>query len=235
MFRPAPDRISVVRMPLHYEPDISSAAWFTDRDEPWTQVTALGPGGFPRYARLFHPPQPGDDPDDPDLIDQREGDLAPEVLQRLTRILADRTETPDDCFFALWEGFGDIRGGSAVAVASSGAAEARPAPTIPPAFPAEVLEGPRLHLTARSYLLFRGPLEAAGQWGAAPLIPGWARPINSPNLMWPADRAWFAATEIDLPWTGVGGSADLITAICADPWLDAEETALSESPPYWRT
>jgi hypothetical protein len=28
--------------------------------------------------------------------------------------------------------------------------------------------------------------------------------------MWPADHAWFVATEIDHPWTGIGGSEALI-------------------------
>lgn len=210
------------------------AEWFADRDEPWTQVAALGPGGFARYARLFHPSRPGDDPGDRDLSDQREGDLDPGVLQRLIRILADRTATPDDCFFALWEGFGDLYGGGVFTFAAADTTETAPPPAIPPAFPAEVLAGPRLNLSARSYLLFRGPLEVAGQWGAAPVLPGRPRTINSPNLMWPADRAWFVATEIDLPWTGVGGSAELITALCAAPGLDAEETELSANPPYRR-
>ena len=60
-----------------------------------------------------------------------------------------------------------------------------PLPLAPPAFTAEVIHNPRLHLPGRDYLLFRGPLAEAGQWGAADLMPGWPRRINSPNLMWP--------------------------------------------------
>lgn len=32
------------------------------------------------------------------------------------------------------------------------------------------------------------------------------------------------ATEIDLPWTGIGGSAELIADLLANPFLDAEAT-----------
>lgn len=53
--------------------------------------------------------------------------------------------------------------------------------------------------------VFRGPLAAAGDCGTPGLAPGWRRRFSSSNLMWPADHAWFVATEIDLPWTGVGG------------------------------
>ena len=72
------------------------------------------------------------------------------------------------------------------------------------------MEGPRVSIPGRNYLLFRGPLSQAGQWGAADLTYGHARTINSPNLFWPADHAWFVATEIYVPWTGIGGSAELL-------------------------
>ncbi|MGO4617240.1 hypothetical protein AB4305_22635 [Nocardia sp. 2YAB30] len=223
-------------MALRYEPDVSKAHWFTERRDPWTQLCAMGPSGFARYARLFHPAGPDEDPSDPDPVENREGNLDPEVLQRLSSILAGHTGTPDDCYFGLWDGFGDIYGSSSVAVAFSGDESADPefAPLVAPAFPAEVLAGPRLQVPARDYLLFRGLLSEAGQWGAIDLVPGWPRPINSPNLMWPADRAWFVATEIDLPWTGIAGSPELIEALRADKSLDVEEVEPSSSPRYWR-
>jgi hypothetical protein len=107
-------------------------------------------------------------------------------------------------------------------------------PTVAPAFPPEVLNGPRVSIPARDYLLFRGPLTQAGQWGAAELVPGRARPINSPNLIWPADHSWFVATEIDLPWTGIAGSTNLVQDLIADESLDVEFIELTRQPPYWR-
>ncbi|WP_327119879.1 hypothetical protein OHB12_14770 [Nocardia sp. NBC_01730] len=223
-------------MALRYELDVSKARWFINRRYPWTELCALGPSGFARYARLFHPAGPDEDPSDPDPVEDREGNLDPEVLQRLSNILAGHTGTPDDCYFGLWDGFGDIYGSSSAAVAFSGDDSADPefAPIVAPAFSPEVLAGPRLQVPARDYLLFRGPLSEAGQWGATDLVPGWPRTINSPNLMWPADRMWFVATEIDLPWTGIAGSPELIEALRADRSLDVEEVEPSSPLRYWR-
>ncbi|WP_063023530.1 hypothetical protein [Nocardia niwae] len=223
-------------MPLRHEPDVSKAAWFTERGDPWMQLCSIGPSGFARYARLFHPVAPRDDPSDPAILLNLEGDLDSEVLQRLVAILAGHTGTPEECYFGLWDGFGDIHGGSSVAVAFSVGepVDLTAAPTVAPAFPPHVLEGPRLRIPARDYLLFRGPLGEAGQWGAADLLPDWPRTINSPNLIWPADQAWFVATEIDLPWTGVAGSAALIEALRADAALDTEEVQPSSDLSYWR-
>ncbi|MCC3333066.1 hypothetical protein [Nocardia abscessus] len=223
-------------MALRHEPDVSKADWFTERRDPWTQLCSMGPSGFARYARLFHPADPGDDPSDTGTLQDRAGDLDSAVLKQLSGILAGHTETPDDCYFGLWDGFGDIYGGSSVIVAFSveESTDLAAAPTVAPAFPPEVIDGARLRIPARDYLLFRGPLSEAGQWGAADLLPGWSRQINSPNLIWPADRAWFVATEIDLPWTGIAGTAALIEELRADASLDVEEIQPSSSPPYWR-
>ena len=39
--------------------------------------------------------------------------------------------------------------------------------------------------------------------------------------MWPTDRAWILVTEVDYDSTIVGGSPDLVQAICTDPRLEA--------------
>jgi len=97
------------------------------------------------------------------------------------------------------------------------------------------MSAPRVQIPARSYLLFRGVLHDAGRWGAADLLPGRPRRINSPNLMWPSDHAWFVASEIDLPWTGIGGTAALLDDLLSTEGLDVEATELSDRLPYWRT
>jgi hypothetical protein len=94
--------------------------------------------------------------------------------------------------------------------------------------------GPRITIPNRTFLLFRGPLNDVGQWGAADLFPGHPRQLNSPNLMWPADRSWFVATEIDLPWTGIAGSPELMSDLLGDPALDTESTQPTAWPAYWR-
>ena len=44
---------------------------------------------------------------------------------------------------------------------------------------------------------------------------------QSPSMWWPADRAWFVATEIDGYSTYVGATAACVEAVLADPALGA--------------
>ncbi|KAA1422431.1 hypothetical protein FE697_014895 [Mumia zhuanghuii] len=82
--------------------------------------------------------------------------------------------------------------------------------------------------SARAYLVFEGPLAEAGHWGGHP-VHGW---INSPNLLWPADRAWCFATEIDLPWTGIGGPQALIDELHTDDRFDVVHCDPRTDQPY---
>jgi hypothetical protein len=216
-------------MPLRHEPDVSHADWFATRDEPWVQLCCLGPSGFERYARLF---APGTEHEQPE---QLEGDLDDITLARLCAVLARHTGTPADCFFALWEGYGDLHDAVGTTTAfDDGTGQARTTSwTRPPVLPRDVLDGPRVRIPNRAYLLFRGPLEAAGDWGARPRWPGEHNRVNSPNLMWPADHAWFVATEVDQPWTGVAGTADLMADLAVEG-LDLDEVTWGQQPPYWR-
>ena len=76
----------------------------------------------------------------------------------------------------------------------------------------------RLRLPNRDYFLARGPLDELGE--AYDLFGG-SHTVQSPNVWWPDDRAWFVATEIDFESTYVGGSEAAIQAILEDPWLEA--------------
>jgi hypothetical protein len=218
-------------MGLRHESDIAQAAWFATSNAPWTRLCSLGPDGFEQYGRLFHPLPEGADETDPDELVNVEGHLDDVHLERLIAVLGRHTSTPGDCFFGLWDGFGDIHGSPAVGLLSAGQGGPREVPT---AFPPEVLTGPRVEIPNRSYLLFRGPLAGAGHWGSAELAPGHLRSLNSPNLMWPDDHAWFVATDIDLPWTGAAGSSALFVDLMADPVLDVELVTVDSPLPYRR-
>ncbi|MFB7897354.1 hypothetical protein ACFC1B_13575 [Streptomyces xiamenensis] len=78
---------------------------------------------------------------------------------------------------------------------------------IPPATPAL----PLVELPGRAHLLLSGALEAA--W------PHWFAG-QSPNLYWPQDRAWCAASEIDFDSTLVAGSPALIGELLRAPGLE---------------
>jgi hypothetical protein len=210
-------------MPLRHMSDLSPADWFAS-DEPDVLALALGPTGFGTYARVLHQNDAGD---------RREGHLDEALLEALCGVLARHTSTPNTCYFGLWEGYGDIKGGHAFGplVAFSGSPrwpmrvfrpEKNPPPP-PPAFAPEIIDGPKVDFFHR-YLLFTGPLDEAGQWGARPYGPGIRRDINSPNLMWPADHAWFVTTNFEYEWTGVGGSSALVDDLLRDPRLEVVRT-----------
>ncbi len=199
--------------------DVSVADWFAGDGSPLP--LERGPAGFESYARVLHSDM-GDG-------ERYEGHLVDELLAALVAALARHTSTPGECYFGLWDGYGDIYGGDAVGflTAFSGPmkwpgrifTKEKPPPPVPPAFAPEVLAGPRLTY-AHDYLLFTGTLAEAGQWGAVGYGHGVPRNINSPNLMWPADRAWFVTTSIDSSWTGVGGSSELVGELLGDPRLE---------------
>jgi hypothetical protein len=142
------------------------------------------------------------------------GNLAPEALIALCRLLGDNTATAAECFFCLWDGYGWIAGTPTAARVSAVSVACHCEPSRKQAFSAEELSRPRVTLPHRSYLLLAGPLPAAAQ-----IV--WPPFRQSPNLFWPADRAWCAATEVDFDSTLVGGTPQLINKILETPALDA--------------
>ncbi|MCT9819495.1 hypothetical protein N3K63_04255 [Microbacterium sp. W1N] len=94
----------------------------------------------------------------------------------------------------------------------------------------DISEGPRLALPERNHVLFRGGVaelvdpawELRMPWRDRPSeAQGFPPSAQSPSLVWPADRAWVWVSEVDWDSTVVGGSAELIRAVCADPRLEA--------------
>ncbi|OJV81174.1 MAG: hypothetical protein BGO37_17060 [Cellulomonas sp. 73-92] len=95
-----------------------------------------------------------------------------------------------------------------------------------------VLGGPMLELPGRHHMLFAGSLDDVGALaeGAAradvrPFRPG----TRTPSLLWPDDRSWCVATEVDLDSTLVGGPRRLIDTVLADETLEALEVSESDS------
>ncbi|MFI5086032.1 MAG: hypothetical protein ACHP7K_08890 [Actinomycetales bacterium] len=165
-----------------------------------------------------------------DAADPRPGILDPTQRSLLARVLTAHTGTPQDAYFALWEGYGWLHSGASVTVVYTGDGEgtgedrealaAREALNRP-AFAAGQLDAPRLDIAdgCRAYHLFRGPVAdyAGDTWGSVQP----AAREQSANLAWPADRRWCLATEIDFDSTLIGGSAALVDAVVAHPGLEA--------------
>ncbi len=216
-------------------------------------VTGLVPRGFPAYARVLHRASDGAGAlrrwadvaaaygttvhplaqfwrlvrwtGEPWAVQgdwhAGDGQLDAEQFPALLEVLAAQTDggVEAEVVAAIWEGYGWVQGGSAVGVLSAGPLGA----TVehpPPAFGPEVMAAPRLELPGRAYLLFRGPVRGVLPFFAAGELGFWGQ---TPNLLWPADRTWCVATEIDLDSTVVGGPRALVDAVLADATLEAFE------------
>jgi hypothetical protein len=226
--------------------DMSAGDWIAPRLCGFGgRVCCIVPAGFAGHVRVLHPSAgehgglaswaqacqltgriaqagaqtgasswPGSDPD--------VGNLPPAVLADVLEILAGFTLDPGDCYHAVWDGWGWLRGGGAMSFAyhTADPRRFRLPPPSPPALPEEVLAGPRLSHPHRDYLLFHGPLRAALSIGHQ-VTADWRLP-QSPSLLWPADRSWLLATEIDFDSTLVGGStklaAELLQATRLEAW-----------------
>lgn len=152
------------------------------------------------------------------------GEMDLDDLDVLCRILAAHTADPEHCFFGLctiqgWEGM--------------------------------FTEGERKRQLElpwdRNHIVLEGPLSAVDQitfdWSKSsttfvvvsqtgddpPPPPNPALFVSRapPHLIWPADRAWYVASEVDFDSTLVGGTTALIDAIVGSPDIEAwqvEET-----------
>jgi hypothetical protein len=126
------------------------------------------------------------------------GELDELTATALVDVLTDATSTPDDVFIAIWEGWADVP---------------------PQRFPGAA----RLDTAHRGHLLLRGPLSGVQ---ASVSAAGFRR--IAAGLWWPADRAWFVATEIDHDWTFVAGEQEVIDLLAGDGRLEVVATDFDE-------
>ena len=90
---------------------------------------------------------------------------------------------------------------------------------------------PSLTASVRKYIPFRGRFEDSDD-GEAGLTFG-----DGPSFWWPADRAWFVSTDIDISSTYVGGSAELAERLLADELLEVFPAELDDpidGSPHWK-
>jgi hypothetical protein len=107
------------------------------------------------------------------------GRMPRDIATRLMQTLRLHTSSSDRCWFAIWEGWGDLN----------------------------IIDGtvPKVLVPQREMFLFNGTIDDVLKSPVDPL-----HGYRSPNLWWPEDRSWCVATEIDFPWTYIGGSAECI-------------------------
>lgn len=230
--------------------DVRAGDWIAARLGPFGSAAgSIVPRGFVAYARVLHP-APTEPPTTwaavcaatgatPHALMQWSavtrgdaerwgheaggGSLEPRCLRALCAVL-ERHTVEQDWFFAVWDGWGWLHEGSCVRIVASTDGTAPPPQVLPPAYPREIVDGPKLTLPHRDYLLFAGPPALVTRLGDPDGTCG-----QSPSLFWPSDRSWCVATEIDLDSTLVGGPAALIDAVLAAPGLEAWPIGVDDS------
>ena len=203
------------------------------QSEPYNHGTLLDDAGW-RYS------------------EPQEGSLDLAQLGALAEVLVQHTETPAETVFAIWEGWGGLTSSDGYMVMRfyggiRGRINSwrhklmrnyrgpvirfnRPAKPGTGALDVESSSGPRLELPNRNYILFEGDLQsfADGSWvySAPWLREGDEMHPQTPSLIWPADQAWVAATEIDFDSTVVAGNRELIDQLLQHPDLEALEISI---------
>lgn len=167
-----------------------------------------------------------------------EGWFEPSLLAALTEHLAASTSTPDDLVAAIWNGWGELSGGSTLAVGWQG--EDRPTADEIEAMRRYALEIQAQHDTAQAAIravlaveLFPWPHREC--FLLSMTLPQLADPTwldrarigtvvdlaHTPQVLWPEDHSWVLASEIDWDSTIVAGSRALVDAVLADDRFEA--------------
>jgi hypothetical protein len=218
---------------VRWSADVAVGDWIAARLSGWGVVGGTVPRGYACYVRIFHPGMLGR--------------LPLESLAAVAPLLAAHTTAPADTTVGIWYGWADLRPGPAALMISATGPDAPAlraaneesfraeiAASVDPQVAVAAENGPRLALPDREYVLLSADVREFAD-------PGWAHTGGigwhgsfagpTPNILWPADRSWFLATEIDFDSTIIGGSRELIDGILSNSRLEAaevtEETDLS--------
>lgn len=191
-------------MAITWSRSASAGRWLGTSGAPWWQVVGFGPAGFETYARLRYipdPATPGSAEPDVELPADHPHDF--DQARAAMAVLAAWTSTPQDCWFAVWEG-------------CSGSLE------LPTGLPL-------LELPHRRYGLLRGRLAELAGWEET-LRTGLDAP---PAFVWPADRRWCFASDVDPHWAGIGAEEAAVRALLMEPGLDVVRADPAERQPSY--
>jgi hypothetical protein len=195
-------------MALTYCQDTIAADWLVRSGTPVTSLTTFGPASFEAFGRLRFIPDPvapGQGEAEVDIPAGHPSEIA--QARRALRLLARFTSTPQDCYFCVWEGYSDI--------------------PLPP----DVRHGPLVEIPHRRYALLRGALHDIDAWE---VDLGAGQPVAPPAFVWPADRRWCFASDVDPHWAGIGAGQAAIDALIGDPQLDVVPARPAEEQPLYR-
>ena len=151
----------------------------------------------PDVVRVHRQPRHGPElPGPPWGRHPKAGSILKAECRALVNVLKKSTSTPEDYWFCLREGFGNLE---------------------------ENLyrRASRVQATGKSCLLFHDPIDPVISCTTGREPPFWD---DSPNIWWPEDRAWCVATDIDLVDTYIAGSLECVEASLSSPDLEALPT-----------
>jgi hypothetical protein len=150
----------------------------------WNQAVGFGPSGFDAYARLRFIPDPTWDGQPEHTVDVPD-DHPSEWSQAWAAldVLRRFTTTREHWYVCAWEGSGHV-------------------------LTRNVFREPLVGVTERLYFMAEGTDDDVQEWDA--LFDG-GGPV--PAFVWPADRAWCFASDVDPHWAGIGGSTAAIEAL----------------------
>jgi len=220
--------------PARYRP--GGAASLDPRDAiRWTDLAAAH--GVRLFPDISFSEVLGDDARDQEILDDMapaDGRLVPEACAVLAELLRAHTSTPERLRYCIWEGNGAFwsYAHTEIAAEAETAAERslrRKAAEEQDRF---LQSTPKVHTRLGDCFLFHGPLDAARRFEPD----GWH---VSPNLWWPADRAWVVITHIEGYSTYVAASRAAVDDILASQLEVIEITRdvhldPNAFPPVWR-
>lgn len=190
--------------------DLAPALWLTQDPAPWNQVTGFGPSSFEAYGRLRLIPDPASPTQSATEHGTPEDEPDLRKLRSLVNELMPHTATPGHGYFCFWHGFTGVVEDDDL--------------SYPPVRRSQIAGAPLVRIPHREYYLFEGPLEAIHRWQAGELLPA---------FVWPEDRAWCAAADVDPHWVGVGASEEAVQALLASPDLDIVRADPTQPQPFY--
>ncbi len=191
---------------LAFSHDARPADWLVSAGDDPFSLLEFGPAGFDSYARVLFLA-------DPEYAGQPEAEgaelpgnpTAIDVLEQTVEALLSLTTTPDEGYFCVWD---------------SGVSEV----------PAEKQQHALVDIPHRRSFLIEGSLRELHNWHRDLGLNAYDRP----SFIWPRDRAWCIAADVDSHWAGVGGSGEAITSLERHPSLHCVRALRSAEHPRYR-
>lgn len=142
------------------------------------------------------------------LAPPEEGDISDATLKQLGKVLSNFTNTPGECFAAVWTGWNleYLLSLDRQKATSSGMATRI------------------FHLPERDYYLLK--LNLAELREESDFFTELGR---GPQILWPPDRSWFLAAEVDYAFLVLGGSVALTSAISSSSNFESAVLLVTET------